>query len=191
MSTDDDSASGVYTGQVADIIAAEPRASSYQPAKPVELFVKHRRTPTSVADLGPIERMQFERMWKGQDADAILRDGDEETGPLDVEVATVVDEHGTPRYTLWGWHYGVVYLMDAAGVDCLAFACQHDLEHWHADQRELFWAMDRAMRRNDHGFRQPMKFCWWEDKCWAEIADLPKGNVQSEAYVRAQFAGEN
>ncbi len=181
----------VYGGQVSDIIASQPRESSYQPANPVELFVKNRRTPASVSELTAGERAQLERMFKGQDVDRLLRFGDEaEDMPLDLEVATVVDADGTPRYTLWGWNYGVVYLMEADQIECLAFGCQHDLEHWHAEQRDLFWAMDRAMRRDDHGFQQPMKFCWWEDKCWADIADAPRGTVASEPNIRQQLAGE-
>jgi hypothetical protein len=81
--------------------------------------------------------------------------------------------------------------MEPANLECVAFASQHDIEHWHANQRPVFWAMDRALRRNDHGFQQPMKFCWWDDKCWAEIADKPPGTVQSEPYIRKQLAGEN
>jgi hypothetical protein len=183
-----------YTGQVADIIASDPRESSYAPAKPVELFVKGRRHPTNAGQLSAIEHQQLVRMFRGEDLDTILRENTNEGMEgmeLDLEIANVVDDTGTPRYRMYGMNYGAVYLMEADSLECLAFASQHDLEHWHADQRELFWAMDRAMRRNDHGFQQPMKWCWWKDECWAEIADKPRGTVQSEPYVRQQFAGEN
>lgn len=188
MSTDD--ASKAYGGQVADIIAGADRESSYQPATPVELFVKDRRTPQTVDQLEPIERTQLERMFKGEDLASVLRDGIEDF-PIDLEIAMVVDEAGTPRYRLYGWNFGAVYLMEPASLECVAFAAQHDLEHWRASQREVFWAMDRALRRGDHGFQQPMKFCWWDDKCWAEIAGKEPGTVQSEPYIRSQFAGEN
>lgn len=192
MVPDDDSPAGAYSSVVGDIIAGQDRDSSYQPASPVELFIRDRRAPTSVAKLSEMERTQFARMWPDRDLDRLLREGDEqEDMPLDVEVATVVDQQGTPRYTLWGWNFGVVYLMAADGLDCLAFACQHDLEHWHADQRALFWAMDRALRRGGHGFGQPMKFCWWRDECWDELAGRERGAVGSESYIRRQFAGQN
>jgi hypothetical protein len=192
MSTDDDSAEAVYAGQVASIIAGEPRESSYVPAAPVELFVRNRREPTSLDDLEPIERRQVERIFRGQDVARILETGmaEDDDYPLDLEVAVVVDESGTPRYRLWGMNYGAVFLLAADSLECVAFAAQHDLEHWHADQRDVFWAMDRAMRRDDHGFRQPMKFCWWDDSCWEEIAGEPRGSVRSEPYVRKQMAGE-
>lgn len=195
MSLDDDSPEAAYAGQVANILAVQPRESSYRPAKPVELFVKNRRAPTSLDALEPIERLQLERILRGQDVAQILATGvlDDEGDdyPLDLEVAIVVDEEGAPRYRLWGANYGSIYLMSADGLECIAFAAQHDLEHWHETQREVFWAMDRAMRRADHGFRQPMKFCWWDDACWEKVAGKPRGTVQSEPYIRAQFAGEN
>jgi hypothetical protein len=197
VNNDDDPASAVYAAQVAGLISASPRASSYQPASPVELFVKDRRAPRSLAELAPIEQLQLERMFRGQDLARLLERnalGDEELegdDPLDVEVALVVDGQGTPRYRLYGMNYGCVYLMEAERLECLAFAAQHDLEHWGAGQRELFWAMDRAMQRGDHGFRQPMKWCWWDDTCWDDLADAEPGTVQSEPSIRRCFAGEN
>jgi hypothetical protein len=195
MSTDDESPEGGYAGQVGDIIAAQPRESSYRPAVPVELFVRDRRAPRSLDELAPIERRQLERMFRGQNVAQLLatgmQDDEGDEYPLDLEVAVVVDDKGAPRYRLWGMNYGAVYLMAAESLECIAFAAQHDLEHWHEDQREVFWAMDRAVQRRDHGFGQPMKFCWWDDSCWAKIADAPRGSVQSEPYIRAQFSGES
>ncbi|MBA3463008.1 MAG: hypothetical protein H0T46_23835 [Deltaproteobacteria bacterium] len=190
MSTDDGSPSSVYGDQVAGIIAGQPRDSSYVPAKPMELFVKNRRMPASIADLSPIEKLQLEKMFGNESLEQALRDGIEDM-PMDLEIADVVDEHGTPVYRLYGWNYGVVYLMKPEALECVAFGCQHDLEHWNTSQRDVFWAMDRAMRRDDHGFQQPMKFCWWEQKCWDELAGSEPGSVQSEPYTRQQFAGRN
>lgn len=185
-----DDASKVYGGAVSDIIAATPRDSSYVPASPVELYVKDRRAPASASELAEIERLQLGRIVEGGDIDRAIREGSEDM-PLDIEVAVVVDAAGTPVYRLYGMNYGVVYLMKADALECVAFACQHDLEHWHPSQREVFWAMDRAMRRGDHGFQQPMKFCWWEEKCWDEVADAEPGTVNSAPYIRQQFAGKN
>lgn len=163
---------------------------SYQPAAPLELFVRNRRTPTTVAELAPLEKKILERLFKGQDLARVLREGVADS-PLDLEIATVIDDAGTPRYCLYGMNFGCVFLMEVDSLECIAYAAQHDLEHWHASQREVFWAMDRALRRNDHGFEQPMKFCWWDDSCWAEIADQPRGTVHSEPNIRQTFAGEN
>ena len=186
-----------YQRQVGDIIAAQPRESSYTPAEPMELFVKNRRQPHKLADLAAIEIEQLKRIWRGEDLEARLAAGvcrDEELGedfPDDLEVADVIDDKGVVRYRLWGMNYGVIFLMAAESLECIAFAAQHDLEHWHADQRPIFWAMDRAMGRRDHGFGQGSKFCWWEQKCWDEIAALEPGTAQSHPYIRKQFAGEN
>lgn len=68
MTTDED----VYAGQVSEIIAAQPRESSYMPAKPIELFVRNRRTPTTIAELAPLEKKILERMFKGQDLAQVL-----------------------------------------------------------------------------------------------------------------------
>jgi hypothetical protein len=189
MSTGDDP-SKVYGGMVADIIASAPRESSWEPANPVELYVKDRKVPASAAELSEIERLQLERMVPDRDIDRAIREGLEDF-PLDIEIAIVVDDTGAPVYRLYGMNYGIVFLMKADTLECVAFACQHDLEHWNLAQRDLFWAMDRALRRSGHGFQQPMKFCWWEQKCWDEIAGKEPGTVQSEPYVRQQFAGKN
>ena len=189
MGTDDDAASSAYRGEVAQIIGGATRASSFTPSTPVELYIKNRRTPKSVAELDPSEQAQFAKMWPGQDPDRLLQFGNEEEDmPLDVEVAHVVDAQGTHLYTMWGMNYGVLFLMAAGTLDCVAFASQHDVERWGTDQRDLFWAMDRAMRRADHGFQQPIHFGWWEDGRWAEIAGKPRGTLYSEASVRRQFA---
>jgi hypothetical protein len=190
MAADDESPSSAYRGQVAQIIGGAARASSFTPAKAVELYVKNRRAPKSVAELDPSEQAQFAKMWPGQDLDRLLQFGDEtEDMPLDVEVADVVDAQGTHLYTMWGMNYGVLFLMAAGTLDCVAFASQHNVEKWGTDQRDLFWAMDRALRRGDHGFRQPLEFAWYEDARWAEIAGKPRGTLYSEASVRRQFGG--
>jgi hypothetical protein len=183
MSTDDDSASSVYASQVAAIIAAEPRPSSWTPAAPMELFVKGRRLIESIDQLEPVEHAQLDRLFRNPDLATALRDGIEDF-PINLEAATVVDDAGVLRYRMYAMDFGCIYLMAPEALECVAFAAQHDLEHWHASQRDVFWAMDRAMRRGDHGVQQPMKFCWWEEKCWAEIADKPRGTVQSEPYIR-------
>ncbi|WP_344613006.1 hypothetical protein [Dactylosporangium salmoneum] len=40
------------------------------------------------------------------------------------------------------------------------------MEHWNLAQRDVFAAMDRALRAGGHGFGQPLHFCWSDDACW-------------------------
>jgi hypothetical protein len=192
MSTDDANA---YGGQVADIIAAQPRASTFTPAVALALFIKDRRALTSIDQLAPIERRQMTRMWQGVDLAELIAKGtmDDEGDdfPLDLEVATVVDDSGTIRYRIYGNNYGGMYLMEADRLECVAFASQHDVERWHTSQRDLFWAMDRAMRRGDHGFQQPISFDWWGDSRWSEIAGKPPGTMYSAPYILKTFSGDD
>lgn len=176
-------ATSVYTGQVADILASAPRASDYQPEVELHLTVTGARAPTALDQLDEEELRQLT---------AILGDGevfraltDEEYG---LEAAQVVDETGALRFRLYGWNYGVGYLMAPTGLEIIAFGAQHDLEHWRITQRDLFVAMDRAMLRPGHGFHQPLSFCWWRQSCWDELADTVPGTVGSEPYLRKQLA---
>lgn len=191
MTRKKDAATEAYTSEVARIVGADGGASGFRPGKAVELFVRNRRAPKDYDELSPIEQRQIEAMFGDMDARTILRtnsmDDEGDDFPVDLEVADVVDETGTLLYRLWGMNYGAIYLMAPDRLACIAFAAQHDLEHWHADQRDLFWAMDRAIRRKDHGFQQPMKFCWKDDRCWSEIADKPRGTVASEPVLRELF----
>jgi hypothetical protein len=188
MANNDD-ASDAYAGQVAAIIASTPRNSTYVPANPMELRIVRRRQPQSVGELVPEERVQLAAIVAPEPLEKVLSpDYTVDDFPLNLEVAEVVDEHGTVRYRLYGWDFGVGYLMPASGLDVVAMSCQHDLEHWNVDQRAVFWAMDRAYSRGDHGFQQPLKFCWWDEKCWDELKDKPRGTVQSEPFVREHLA---
>lgn len=186
-----------YQRQVTDQIRLTPRDSTYVPEAPVELYVRNRRQPRSLAELAPIERQQLLCMWRNCDVEARLasgmfRDEDlEEDFPDELEVAEVVDAEGTIRYRLWGMNYGVIFLMAGELLECVAFTVQHDIEHWHIDQRPLFWAMDRALSREGHGFRQPASFCWWQQTCWDEIAGSEPGTLRSEPSIRGLFAGRN
>lgn len=138
-----------------------------------------------MAELSEIEREQFKRIAAPNDPDAILGGEPIDDFPLDVEVADVVDDKGATVYRLWAGNFGWAYLMAADSLECIAFTAQHDMEHWRVEQRPIFWAMDRAMSRGDHGFQQGLKFCWWDEKCWTDMTR------NSEPYVRQQFAGEN
>ena len=184
-----DSASNAYAQAVKAALAAKKAASTYAPPEPREFVVRDRRAPTSIAELSPGERAQLEAMWQGRDVDRLLAYGDEEDDmPLDVEVATVCDPTGRALYTLWAWNFGVIYLLRADALACVAFAGQHALEHWRPEQRPLFWAMDRALERDGHGVAQPMEFCWWDDACWAKLEGTAPGTVGSEPYLREHFA---
>ena len=178
-------AAEVYGSIVTNLIASVPRDSEYVPTHPMELRIVRRRQPHSVDELAPDEREQLAAIFAPDPLDVVLaEDYVIDDCPLELEVAEVIDDTGAVRYRLYGWNYGVGYLMPPRGLDVVAMGCQHDLEHWHLDQRDVFWAMDRAYQRGDHGFRQPLKFCWWEQECWDEIADKPRGSVGSEPYLR-------
>jgi hypothetical protein len=180
-----------YNEQVSAIIDAAP-AGSYQPEKPVELFITNRRMPASIDGLSAQEKVELERMWRGQDLGTLLATGmssaeEDEPYPLDLEVADVVSDTGELRYRIYGMNYGGMFLMRADQLECVAFASQHSVELWRTEQRDLFWAMDRALRRSGHGFMQPVHFnC--NDARWADIATKTPGTVASEPYVRKQFA---
>jgi hypothetical protein len=180
--------SDAYTNQVAAIVAARSRPSSYRPDVIDELFIVDRREVPSSEAVSAIERRQLDAMFRGEDMDAILANGYEGDGPINLEVARVVDASGALRYRLWGMDFGAIFLMAPDSLHVVAFTGQHNLEHWSPDQRALFYAMDRALQRPDHGFRQPMEWCWWDDAHWAEIATKPPGSMYSEAGIRRQFA---
>lgn len=176
-----------YQRQVGNIISGQSRASSYQPDSPIELFIVDRKPVETLDGLDEQELRQIVPMFKGFEVQQILAEGYEGDGPINLEVARVVDEKGVLRYRYWGMDFGALYLMAPDSLDIAAFTAQHHMEHWHVDQRPLFWAMDRALQRGGHGFRQPAEFCWWNEDCWARIADKPRGTVGSEPFLRQQF----
>jgi len=182
-------AAEVYGSIVGNLIASVPRDSSYSPQHPLELHIVRRRQPHGVDELAPEERAQLTAIFAPDPLEVVLgEDYVIDDCPLELEVAEIIDQTGAVRFRLYGWNYGVGYLMPARGLEVVAMGCQHDMEHWHVDQRDIFWAMDHAYRRGDHGFRQPLKFCWWEQECWDDIADKPRGSVGSEPYLRASLA---
>ena len=174
-------AAETYRDQVADIMDSRAADVPYPPGAP-ELTVVNRRLATSTADLNEAEIVQLRACC----ADGTLEDtlADPE---LQVEAAEVVDGSGAVRYRLYGWNYGCGWLFPPDGLDVVAFAAQHDLEHWSLAQRDLFAGMDRALRAGGHGFRQPLFFCWADDSCWEKIADAAPHSVQSEPYLRRLF----
>jgi hypothetical protein len=186
------SPSEAYAEQVGAIIDGQA-PGSYQPRDPVELFLENRRELRSLDGLSDQEKTELERMWRGQDLATLLetgmtQDGDDEEGyPIDLEVADVVNEAGDLLYRLYGMNYGAMFLMRADAIACVAFASQHSVERWRPEQRDLFWAMDGALRRGGHGFRQPVHFDASNDARWAEIATKTPGTVASEPFVRKQF----
>lgn len=174
----------VYRSLVAEIIDGRESALPYPPGAPPLTIVRHHR-PRSLDDLAADELVQlhaalFEQ--EGRPLSALL--ADEEN---DVEAAEVVDEAGVLRYRLYGWNYGGGILFPPSGVDVVAFAAQHDMEHWSVDQRDLFAGMDRALRAGGHGFTQPLHFCWDDDSCWEEVAGAEPHSVGSEPYLRELF----
>jgi hypothetical protein len=171
-----------YNSAVADIIGARASQRDLPPGTP-QLRITNRREPRSVDELGPAEVEQLTAAWTGESlADVLV--SDEEYA---VEVADVVDEAGTLRFRLYGWNFGVGYLFPPQGLAVVAFAAQHDLEHWSVGQRALFAGMDRALRAGGHGFSQPLHFCWDDDSCWDTIAAAPPRSVGSEPHLRRQF----
>jgi hypothetical protein len=170
-------------GIVAEIIDARSRKSSYVTKAVLALRIANRRQPKSVGELLPDERKQLAAIWEGRRLDDVLGDAENE-----VEVAEVVDAKGATVYRLYGWNYGVGYLFPTRGLDVVAFGSQHDIEEWRIEQRDLFAAMDAALRKPGHGFRQPLSFGWWNDDAWAELEDQPPGQARSEKYIRERLA---
>lgn len=187
------SPSDVYAEQVGAIIAGTKIA--YQPKEPIELFIKNRRALTSLDGLSAQEKIELERMWRGQDLQKMLATGmvaGEEEGddyPHALEVADIVTDKGELLYRMYGMNYGAMFLMRVDRIECVAFASQHSVELWRVEQRDLFWAMDRALRRGDHGFKQPVLFNP-DDPRWDEIATKMPGTVASEPYVQKQFSDD-
>ena len=188
------SASDVYTEQVHAIIAGASN-EGYTPTNPVELFIENRRALRSLDGLSAQEKLELERMWRGQDLATMLETGmvaaeDEiDRYPHALEVADVVNDKRELLYRMYGMNYGAMFLMRVDRLECVAFASQHSVELWRSEQRDLFWAMDRALRRGGHGFQQPILFDATNDARWAEIAKKKPGTVASEPYVQKQFAG--
>ncbi len=148
----------------------------------MSLSIVRRRQPTSVSELHRDEREQLSAIL-GDDLASFL--GNEE---LAIEAAEVVDEKGTLRYRLYGWNYGVGYLFPPKGLEVIGFGAQHDIEHWSLPQRDIFFAMDQALRKKGHGFEQPLSFCWWDDACWSEIDTKKPGTMASEPNIRKRLA---
>jgi hypothetical protein len=176
-----ETAADVYGGMVAEIIDARPRSSTYQPNVPMTLRITSRRQPARVDELSPDEREQLQAIFE-KDLPKALANPENE-----IEVAEVVDAQGNVHFRLYGWNYGVGYLFPPSGLDVVAFGSQHDIEHWSLAQRDLFVAMDRALRAKGHGFRQPLYFGWSDDSCWDEIKDEEPGTVGSEPHLREQL----
>jgi hypothetical protein len=171
-----------YRSNVADTIDEQPRLSSYMPKTVMELSVVRRRALRSVEDLLPVEREQLEAIFRPHTLEEMFPHLDDS-----LEAAEVVDASGAVVYRLYGWDYGVGYLFSAIGLEVFGFGGQHDIEHWRPEQRDLFVAMDRALRGKDHGFEQPLNFCWADDRCWKESEGKPPGTVGSEPSIRQKL----
>jgi hypothetical protein len=179
-------AAAAYGGAVAEIIDARSRKSSYVPKAVLALRIANHRQPKTTNELLPDERVQLEAIWHGRRLDEVLGDTENE-----VEVAEVKGASGATLYRLYGWNYGVGYLFPRRGLDVVAFGSQHDIEVWRIEQRDLFAAMDAALRKPKHGFRQPLSFGWWNDDEWAELEDAgseEQGAWGSEKYIRERLA---
>jgi hypothetical protein len=173
-----DPAAEAYRDAVSEIIELRRSTRPY-PADAPDLTIVKRRQPGSVAELAPAELAQLAAAWQvdgEDDLDDVLADDE-----FSLEAAEVVDAGGRLRFRLYGWNFGVGYLFPPEGLEVVAFGAQHDLEHWRLDQRPIFAAMDRALRRPGHGFTQPLNFCWDDDTCWEDL------RPRSEPYLRAQF----
>lgn len=178
-------AAQAYQGAVAEIMESRRPDAPY-PASAPNLTVTAHHRPRTEENLAPAELVQLRAAWGGAEGMTLAQAlADEE---FDIEAAEIVDENGTLRYRLYAWNFGVGYLFPPEGLDIVAFAAQHDLEHWSVRQRDLFAGMDRAMRGPDHGFQQPLHFCWAEDSCWDEIAGAAPGTVRSEPHLREMLA---
>lgn len=170
--SEDNTPSSAYRSVVADILQDNPRDSDYRPPRPMLLSIRNSRQPQRLEALAPEEQTQLHAIL-GDRLDPSWLQTALSSDEYCVEVAEVVDDTGTTRYRLYGWNYGVGHLMSASGLVLFASGCQHNMEHWHPDQRPLFYAMDAALRAGGHGFLQPLSFCWWVESCWEDIEDEP------------------
>lgn len=173
MSPDDPSdprsPGAVYSGAVREIIDARARNTTYQPRSAPDLRLARYRMPTSVDELTPSEQRQLQKIWSPVPLADVLADPENQ-----VEVADVADASGRVLYQLFAWNYGVGYLLENGTTDVVAMGTQHDIEIWSQDQRDLFFAMDRALRASSPTFQQPLCFDWWSDDEWGEAEESPR-----------------
>ncbi|WP_158076944.1 hypothetical protein [Streptomyces sp. CB02009] len=154
----------IYGDLVAEIICGRSRESSYKPEVDLSLSITQQRHPRSLSDLSPVELDQLQSViGKSGLADFMA---DEENN---LEIANGVDADGVTVYRLYGWNYGAGFLFPSTGNKLAACGTQHDIEHCYREQRDLFVAMDAALRSAGHGFKQPLSFCWWDDDCWVDL----------------------
>ncbi|MFI9825606.1 hypothetical protein ACIHFC_35050 [Streptomyces sp. NPDC052013] len=158
------SAGEVYGGIVAEIIYGRSRESSYKPKTVLTLSITQHHQPRSPADLTPVELEQLQSIIGNEQLADFM--ADEEN---DLEIASVVDANGVTVYRLYGWNYGAGFLFPPTGTALAACATQHEIEHWNRGQRDMFVAMDAALRAEGHRFNQPLSFCWWDDDCWVDL----------------------
>ncbi|MEL6341835.1 MAG: hypothetical protein AAFV53_01795 [Myxococcota bacterium] len=170
-------ATETYGDQVTDTISANPREAEYRPDSPLLLRIMNCRRPRNIDDLSSEEQRQLQAIFKDE-YPAIL-----ENEECEVEAAEVVNESGVVRFRLYGWNYGMGFLMPPSGLDVVAFAAQHDMEHWRLEQRPIFFAMDDALRADGHTFQQALFFCWADDARWEGLEGLEPGTVGSEPYL--------
>lgn len=91
-----------YANQVSQILGAASRPSAYRPRadEHVPLVILDRRPVPSADTVTGIERTQLGAMFRGSDLDDLLENGFEGDGPINLEVARVVDANGRDRYRL-------------------------------------------------------------------------------------------
>jgi hypothetical protein len=168
-----------YRSMVADAVRARGATSSpYQPEMKRDLRICDVHRPRSVEELCPEELLHL-RAVLGKKLETHLLDREMAT-----ECACVRDEgNGEVVLRLYGWGHGSVFLFEASRVCLVAHATQHTVEVWSSSQRPLFFEMDAALRRGDHGLEQPIAFEWWHEDAWDEVRDAEPGTVGSQPWL--------
>jgi hypothetical protein len=159
----------VYSGQVADILAARKKQTDWRPASAPKLSLVRLRTPEDPAELSPSEHAALAAIWHGTPLAEVLANPENQ-----IELADLVDEEGTLAYRLFAWNYGVCYVLVGETTEIAAMGTQHDMEAWDEQaQRALFYAIDHALAAAKKSAKpdQPLSFGWWEDDAWAETRE--------------------
>lgn len=171
-----------YAKQVRDVLAERAQGgggSTYVPVRKLDLALERVRRPKSTAELTSHERAQLEALFAPRLLDDVLADPE-----MALEVAQLLFPDGRIAYHLYAWSYGIGYLMAPDDVHyVVAHGSQHDIERWEPEQRDLFFAVDAALRAAKTPLTQPLSFDWRDDEVWSNPEEL---NTYSRDFMRTK-----